>query len=92
MSGRSHRHNRHRGHQGGGLPSFFEGRSFPLDRSRRGLLAANPPNVLPSDKEVYFDDEIFREIEDYAVEAKREDNVQASDPPSLCARIGRLVV
>ena len=34
MFGRSDRRNRHRGCRGGGLPSFFEGRSSLLDRSR----------------------------------------------------------
>ena len=75
MSGRGHRRNRHRGRRGGGLPSFFEGRPSLLDRSRRGSPAANPPGVPSSDEEVHFDDEIFREIEDYAMEAEREDNV-----------------
>ena len=42
--------------------------SSPLDRSCRGLPAANPPVVPSSDEEVRFDDEIFREIEDYTME------------------------
>ena len=36
------------------------------------------------DEEVHSDDEIFREIEDYAMEAKREERVQADDPPYMC--------
>ena len=36
---------------------------------------------MPSlNEEVHSDDEIFREIKDYAMEAEREDRVQASDP------------
>ena len=34
-----------------------------------------------SDEEVHSDDEIFHEIEDYAVEAERVDHFQAGDPP-----------
>ena len=67
--------NSHRGHQGGDLPLFFEGRSFLLDRSRRGSPAANPSRAHSSDEEVHSDDEIFREIKDYAMEAEREDSV-----------------
>ena len=75
MSSRGHRLNRHRGRRGGGLPSFFEGRNSVLDRSRRGSHAANPPGALSSDEKVYSDDEIFRKIEDYAMEAKREERI-----------------
>ena len=39
------------------------------------------PNVPSSDEEVHSDDKIFHEIEDYAVEAEREDHVHAGDPP-----------
>ena len=67
--------NRHQGHRGGGLPSFFEGRSSFFDRSRRGPLAANPLGAPSFDEKVHSDDEIFREIEDYAVEAEMEDRV-----------------
>ena len=69
-----------RGRQGGGLPLFFEGKSSILDRSRKGLLVANPPGAPSSDEEVHSDDEIFREIEHYTVKAEREDHVQAGDP------------
>ena len=41
---------------------------------------ANPPGVPSSDKKVYFDDEIFREIEDYTVKVEREEHVQVGDP------------
>ena len=68
-------HNRYQGHRGGGLPSFFEGRSSLLDRSRKGPPAANPPGQPSLDEEVHSNDEIFREIEDYAMEAEREDCV-----------------
>ena len=72
--------NRHGGHRGGGLPLFFEGRSSCLGRSRRVPPVANPPSMPSSDKEVHSDDKIFCEIEDYAVEAEKEDHVQAGDP------------
>ena len=81
MSSRFHKHNRHQGHRAGGLPSFFEGRLSLLGRSRRGPPTTNPPNVPSLDEEVHSDNEIFREIEDYAIEAEREDRVQARDPP-----------
>ena len=81
MSGRGHRQNHHGGCQGEGLPSFFEERPSPLDKSRKGLLAANPLIAPSSDKEVHFDDEIFKEIKDYMME---EEWVQASDPPYIC--------
>ena len=68
MSGRGHRQNRHRGHRGGGLPSFIEGRPSLLDRSHKVPLTTNPPKLPSSDEEVHFDDEIFREIEDYVME------------------------
>ena len=80
MSGKCHRRNRHRGHRGSGLPSFFEGRSSLLDRSHRGSPAANPPGVPSLDEEVHFDDKIFREIKDYVMEAEREERVQAGNP------------
>ena len=80
MSSKGHKRNRHRGCEGGGLPLFFKGRSSFLGRSRRGPPAANPPGVPSSDEEVHSDDEIFWEIKDYAVEAKREEHVQAGNP------------
>ena len=49
--------------------------------SRRGPPVANPPGVPSSDEEVYSNNEIFRKIEDYAMEAEREDRVQTRDPP-----------
>ena len=52
-----------------------------MDKSGRGPLAANTPGVPFSDEEVHSDDKIFREIEDYTVEAKREDRVKSGDPP-----------
>ena len=55
-----------------------------MDRSLKGPPAANPPSAPSLDEEVHSD-EIFREIEDYAIEAKREDRVQASDPPYMCS-------
>ena len=85
MSGRGHRRNHHRGRRGGGLSSFFEGRSSFLDRSRRRPLAAKPPGTPSSNEEVHSNDEIFREIEDYAIEAEREDRVQAGDPLYMCS-------
>ena len=78
MFGRGHKRNRHGGHQGGCLRSFFEGRPSPSDRSRRGFPVANPPGAPSSSGEVHSDDEIFREIEDYA---REEERVQASDSP-----------
>ena len=82
-------HNHHRGHRGGRLPLFFEGQSSFLGRSRRGPPVASPLAVPSSDKEVHSNHEIFREIEDYIVEAEREDHVhQMSD--SLRERV-RLV-
>ena len=45
---------------------------------------ANPPSAPSSEEEVHSNDEIFREIEDYAMEAEREERVQASDPPYTC--------
>ena len=38
-----------------------------MDRARRGPLVANPLGVPSSDKEVHFDDKIFREIKDYVM-------------------------
>ena len=52
-----------------------------MGRSRRGAPTASPSSVPSSDEEVHSDDEIFREIEDYAVEAEREDHVQVGYPP-----------
>ena len=72
MSGISHKRNCHRRHRGDGLPSFFKGRPSLLDRSRRGPHTTNPPRAPSSDEEVHFDDEIFREIKDYAMEAERD--------------------
>ena len=74
-------HNRYQGSQGGGLPSFFEGQSSLLGRSRREPLAANPLHASSSDEKAHSNDEIFWEIEDYAIEAEMEDRVRASDPP-----------
>ena len=51
-----------------------------MDRSHRGPPAANPPRAPSSDEKVHFDDEICREIEDYAMEAKKEERVQAGNP------------
>ena len=51
-----------------------------MDRSGRGPPATNPPSAPSSDGEVHSDDEIFREIEDYTMEAEKE-RVQAGDPP-----------
>ena len=68
MSDRGHGQHRHRACRGGGLPSVFEERHSLLDRSLKGLAAANPPVVPSSDEEVYSDNEIFREIENYAME------------------------
>ena len=56
-----------------------------MGRSRRRPPAANPPGAPSLNEEVHFDDEIFREIEDYAIEAEREDRVQAGDPPYMCS-------
>ena len=56
-----------------------------MDRSHRGPLAANPLGLPFSDEEAHSDDELFREIEYYAVEAEREDCVQAGDPPYMCS-------
>ena len=64
-----------------GFPYFFEGRSTLLDKSHKGPSEANPSGVPSLAEEVHSDDEIFREIEDYAVEVEREDCVQAGDPP-----------
>ena len=84
MSSRGHRRNPHRWRRGGGLLLFFLERPFLLDRSRRGPPVANPPGAPSSDEEVHSYDKIFREIEDYAMEAKRKEQVQASDPPYMC--------
>ena len=62
-----------------------------MDRSCRGPPMANHLSVPSSDEVVYSDDEILREIEEYTIEAEREDCVQAGNPP-ICARIGRPVV
>ena len=80
MSGKGHKQNCHQGRRGGGLLSFFKGRPSLLDRSRRGLPTAN----LSLDEKVHSDDEIFREIEDYVMEAEREVRVQAGDPSYMC--------
>ena len=56
-----------------------------MDRSHSGPPAANPLGVPSSDEEVYFGNEIFREIEDYAMEAEKEHCVQASDSPHMCS-------
>ena len=45
-----------------------------------GAPVVSPPGVPSSHEEVHYDDEIFCEIEDYAVEAKREDHVQVGYP------------
>ena len=68
MSGRGHKRNPHRKHRGSSLPLFFEMRPSPLDRFCRGLPTANPPIAPSSDEEVHSDDEIFREVKDYAIE------------------------
>ena len=81
MSGKCHSRYSHWGHQDGRLPSFFEGRSSFLGRSRRGPPVATPLGAPFSNKEEHSDDEIFWEIEDYVVEAEREEHVQADDPP-----------
>ena len=39
------------------------------------------PLTLSSNKEVWFDDEVFREIKDYFEEAERREPVQVGDPP-----------
>ena len=52
-----------------------------MGRSHKGPPAASPPSVPSLDEEVHSDDEIFREIEDYAMEAETEDRVQTRDPP-----------
>ena len=75
MSGRGHKCNHHQGHRGGGLPLFFEGWSFFLGLSRRGPPTASPPSMPSSNEEVHFDNEIFCEIENYAVEVEREYHV-----------------
>ena len=36
---------------------------------------ANPPGAPSSDEAVHSDDEIFREIENYAIKAEKEDRV-----------------
>ena len=41
---------------------------------------ANPPGVPSSYEEVYSNNEIFREIEEYTAEAEREEQIQAGDP------------
>ena len=75
MFGRGHRCNRHRGRRASVLPSSFEERSSLLDRSCRGPPATNSPGAPSSNEEVHSDDEIFREIEDYAIEVERKDRV-----------------
>ena len=57
-----------------------------MDRSCKGPSIANSLSAPSSDEEIHFDDEIFREIEDYAREAEREEHVQAGDPPYICLR------
>ena len=52
-----------------------------MDKSHKGPPVANLPEAPSSDEEVHFDDKIFREIEDYVMEVKREKQVQASDFP-----------
>ena len=54
-----------------------------MDRSRRGFPTANPPVAHSLNEEVFFDDEIFKEIEDYTME---EERVQTNDPTYLCLR------
>ena len=54
---------------------------IPKINTCRGPSATNPPRAPSSDEEVHSDDEIFREIEDYAIEAEGEDHVQVWDPP-----------
>ena len=56
-----------------------------MDRSRRGPPTANRLDAPSSDKDVHSDDEIFREIEDYAMEAKMDLYVQADNPPYMCS-------
>ena len=51
-----------------------------MDRSRRGPSIANPPGAPSSNEEVHSDDEIFSEIEDYAMEVEREERVQTGNP------------
>ena len=46
-----------------------------MDSSRRGPSIANPLGVPSWDEEVHFDDEILKDIEDYAREAEREECV-----------------
>ena len=84
MSGRGHRQNHHRGRRGGGLPSFFEGRPSILGRSRRGPPVVNPPGVPSLDEEVHSEDKIFREVEDFMIEDKRDEHIQTGDPPYMC--------
>ena len=52
--------------------------------SRRGPLAANLPGAPSSDEEVHSDDEIFREIEDYAMEVEIDECVHGGNPPYMC--------
>ena len=49
-------------------------------RSRRRPQATIPPSMPYFNEEVHSYDEIFCEIKDYAVEAEREEHVQADDP------------
>ena len=56
-----------------------------MDRSRRGPFAANPPSTPSLDKDVHSDDEIFREIEDHAMEAEREHQFQVGGLPYMCS-------
>ena len=58
-------------------PYFLKGNPF----SWEGLVKGPQPSVPSFNEEVYSDDEIFREIEDYVVEAERDDRVQASNLP-----------
>ena len=50
-----------------------------------GPSAANLPGAPSSDKEVHSDDEIFREIKDYTMEAERENQVQVGNPLYMCS-------
>ena len=55
-----------------------------MGRSRRRPPVANPPGAPSLNEEVHSDDEIFREIEDYKMEAKMEDRVHTNDPLYMC--------
>ena len=71
MSGRGHKHNHLRGHEGGGRPSsFFDGRRSSFGkRRRRETLSVNPSPALSLNEEAQSNNEVFREIEDYFEEA-----------------------